>query len=478
MIFKFLLRGGAFLSLILSPVLTVVGANSPQTTVLEPTPPAVPARLSVREAARITVQNNPQLKQSRVTYLASKSGLASARDLSTTSLFAGISRAGVGSSGNQTSARTGGQFTWQRRGGDELSATVVPASTSSLNSNLQLQYRRPFVRASGSLGQANVSITSAEYDLVSQDNQLYLARQNAVQETVRSYFQAVRARDLIAVSESDVGIAKETVRIASRKLEEGLIAEIEVSRAKIQLAQSEDNLIQRKRAQRDALDALLLSMGLKVGQSPELIDTAPSERITVDVNSLLEEALANRKDLLVEEVAIKRQELELRISGNELRPSVDLVADYTKAGLGISGANTYSAQSVWSAGIDYSLPIGSVSRKERRSIAQRNLEQLYVDKEFRRQRIKNEVLAAARTLEAAGASLDIFKNDLSVAEENLKLAQRMVEEGLVSNRDVLEAQVALTRTRSSLLSAQIDYYLALIDLKKAVGRDLAGEMTS
>ena len=63
-----------------------------------------------------------------------------------------------------------------------------------------------------------------------------------------------------------------------------------------------------------------------------------------------------------------------------------------------------------------------------------------------------------------------------ISEDRLHLAQRMVEEGLVVNRDVLEAQRDLTSTRASLLGAQIDYYLSLVALKRSTGRDIATAM--
>lgn len=433
----------------------------------------VPEKLSLREAVRLGLSESPQLKQARVSLLSSQSSLNSARDLSDTNVFGNISQSAVGGGSARTVASGGARITWDRRVGDSLSATLVPAATSSSTSNLNLQYRKPLIRQSGTTSSTNVSVVNAEYSLATQDSQFFLTRQNIAQTIVRNYFNAVRARDLIKVSEADVDIAKETVRVARRRLEEGLVAEIEVSRAEIQLAQSEDALVERRRAYREALDTLLLSMGAAVGQNVELLDAAPAERITPEQDALVQEALTNRKDVQVQDIAIRRQELDLAVAGDDLRPSLDVVGSYTKAGLGISGGSAFQSQSYWAGGLEYSLPLGSTSRKERRNIATRQLQQLLVDRDFLRQEITNDVLSAIRNLNAVAASLDIYSSNLQVAQDNLQLAQRMVDEGLVTNRDVLEAQVSLTRTRASLLSGQIDYYLALINLERVLGRDLA-----
>ena len=438
----------------------------------------VPASLTLRDAVRISLRNNPQLKQARVSYLAAVSGLASARDLVDTSVFAGISQASVGGGAGETAAAAGARLEWQSRAGDALSASVVPAASSGATSNLRLQYRRPLSRQGGGLSPANVSVVSAELALALQENAFWLARQEAAEAAVRAYLNAVRARDLIKVSQADVEIAQETVRMARRRLEEGLVAEIELSRAEIRLAQSRDALVERQRAYRDALDALLLAMGLPVGQETDLVDTAFAERIQPDARKLVEEALATRRDLKAQQIAIRRQELDYRVAGDDLRPSLDVVASYTRAGLGLAGGGDFQSQSYWAGGLEYSLPLGAVGRRERREIALRNLEQLKVDEAFLRERITSEVLAAVRRLEAVAATLDIYSANLKVAQDNLELARRMVEEGLVTNRDILEAQVALTQTRSSLLSAEIDYFLAQIALERAVGRDLAERLGS
>ncbi len=438
--------------------------------------PQVPSRLSLTEAVRISLQHNTSLKQQNVSYLAARSAVASARDLTTTTLVAGLSEQSVGSGEKQTSASLASVISWQRPSGASLSATVVPAASSNSTSTLSLTYRRPLISQSGRTSATGRSLLNTDYDLASAENQLYLARQSTTEDTLQRYFSAVRARELINVSETDVEIAKETVRAARRKLEEGLVAQIEVSQAEIQLAQSEDSLIAQKRAYRDALDSLLLQMGLKVGQTTELTDTAPEERGALDSTALAEEAEKNRKDLRVLDISIERQQLALDVSKDQLRPTLNAVGDYTKAGIGVGGGSQFSSEGYWSAGLEYSLPVGNTPLKENRAMAQRNLTQLLADREYQRQQVKNEVLAAVRRVEATAASIDIYQENVKVAEANLTLARRMVEEGLRLNRDLLDAQVALTRTRSSLLSAKIEHYLARMTLLRALGRDLAQEI--
>ncbi len=187
----------------------------------------------------------------------------------------------------------------------------------------------------------------------------------------------------------------------------------------------------------------------------------------------MEEALANRRDLKAQQIAIPPSGAGL--PGGRRRPAaITGRCGFLHTGrLGLAGGGDFQSQSYWAGGLEYSLPLGAVSRRERKETSRRSLEQLKVEEAYLRERITNEVLSAVRRLEAVAATLDIYSANLKVAQDNLELARRMVEEGLVTNRDILEAQVALTQTRSSLLSAEIDYFLAQIALERAVGRDLA-----
>ena len=52
----------------------------------------------------------------------------------------------------------------------------------------------------------------------------------------------------------------------------------------------------------------------------------------------------------------------------------------------------------------------------------------------------------------------------------------MVEEGLATNRDLLDAQDDLRQSESSLVSSKISYYLALVRLRVAIGLDIMPEI--
>ncbi|HOK55485.1 MAG TPA: TolC family protein, partial [Armatimonadota bacterium] len=108
----------------------------------------------------------------------------------------------------------------------------------------------------------------------------------------------------------------------------------------------------------------------------------------------------------------------------------------------------------------------------RRDIANRDLDVLRRLRTYQMEQVTEQVRRAYRNVETAKTTLDILSENVKVAEDNLRLALRMVEEGIDDNRVVLDAQESLTQVEVGLLSAKVDLYLAGINLLYAMGQDL------
>jgi outer membrane protein TolC len=114
-----------------------------------------------------------------------------------------------------------------------------------------------------------------------------------------------------------------------------------------------------------------------------------------------------------------------------------------------------------------------LSRSLRQAVRQASWDLLVSEqaREELKQQVVADVRRQVRAAEAARANVDIAAAGVEVANRSLLIAQRMVEEGLATNRDVLDAQDEKRRSESQLAASKIDYYLSLVRLKVAVGQD-------
>jgi len=219
----------------------------------------------------------------------------------------------------------------------------------------------------------------------------------------------------------------------------------------------------------------MIAIGGGIGEVPELVDSVPQvdDAAIPTLADAVKTALANRAELTINDERLAEQERELARAKDNLRPQLDLVAGFN----GSRDSEGFLSRSVLNeglltTGLEYSIPLDRRINQENRDTATRQLEVLRNLRLFQMDQITEQVRTAYRGVESARASMLILAQNKTTAVENLRIANRMMEEGEGSSRDTLDAQQALTEVDSSLLSGNTDLYLATIELKRAMGEDL------
>mgnify|MGYP001099699653 CR=1 FL=1 len=434
----------------------------------------VPEKLSLQDAVRIALGGNPTLKQAEESYLSSESELRIASIKATYSVGSEAmvedtpERSGV-------TGRIFGSVDYANLLGTKASLDISPYGMGSDRGSVGLSVRHPLIGGKGPLSEKANVVLGRKTAVAIQDKEFYRSRQAIVVGVIDAYYQAVLARERIKVQERAVQISETAYNEARQRLDEQLVTGLEVTRAETSLAQTKDALNLQQQSARGALDRLMIAMGLGIGETPELTDGIPEVSLELpDLSTAIKTALANRAELAVYDERLLDQERQLAVAKDQLRPRVDAVIGYRSQNKDAGSISTslFDLGSL-NAGLEVSFPLDKTARVEERDTAARSLEVLKEMRSYRADQIVEEVRRAYRNRQAAEASLAIYSQNLDVARDQLSLAQQMVEEGLGSNREVLDAQNALTRVESGVLSAKTDLYLASIDLLYAMGEDLS-----
>jgi outer membrane protein TolC len=433
----------------------------------------IPDRLSVVDAVAVALGENSDLKQAEEDRLSSMSRL---RIASINTIFGGGAYAGLkrNPDDSTTSAGLSGDLSYRGLGGTQAQVTLSPFGIGDLRSAVGLTLRTPLMRGKGRLSQKSNLLLGARSDVSVQEKQLYLTRQFTTFGVVNTYYQAVLERERVKVRERGLAIAEEVADGARKRADAGLVAEIEVSRADLRVARTKDELNLQTQTARAAMDRLMLTIGIGVGHDPALTDGVPEAEIeTPDLAEAVKTALKNRSELGVSDEQLSEKARELAMAEDRLQPGLDLVGgyDYSELSGGLVSGSLFG-QGEATMGVELVLPLDKRIDREQRNTTSRELDVLRRVRTYQMEQIAEQVRRAHRSLEAARASLGILDQNSKVAEDNLKLAQRMVEEGLVSNRETLDAQDSLTSVESGLLSAKTNLYIAYLNLKYAMGEDL------
>lgn len=367
-----------------------------------------------------------------------------------------------------------GNLTYQGFSGTTVMLNVAPLGVGSEQGSLALTLRQPLASGKGHLSEKSDRLLSAQSELDIQNKGLYIVRQSTVAGVVDAYCRALLAREQVKVQERAVSISEDAATRARKLAEAGKVAEIEVTRAEIRVAQTRDQLNLQRQEARASVDKLMLAMGSGVGDSPDLSEKVPDPQIDVPpLAEAVQTALDQRPELAVMDERKITLERKLAIARDSLRPKLDVVAGFNST----ARDSTVISQSILdlgslNAGLELKFPLDRRISMEDKQSADRSVRLLGTLRDYEMETIAEQVREAYRRYESAQSSVGIYGQNLKVTEDNLRLAQRMLEEGLDDNRNVLEAQQELTRVQGQLLSTKVDLFLAKVNLRRAIGDDL------
>ncbi|MHB1458683.1 MAG: TolC family protein [Armatimonadota bacterium] len=430
-------------------------------------------KLALKDAISMSMVTNVTLKRAESSRLDSQSRLKMASYLTSYGVGATTSVDRFQKQSDLTT-RVFGNLSYQNLGGTQGDITLSPFAIGNDRGSVGLSLRHPLMQGKGVLSEKSNQVLNAKSSLLIDDKSFYLSTQSTALNVIDSYFKAIEARKLVTEQENAV-IYMEQAAIYARKREEaGLGRGIDVSRAEVRVAQTKDQLNLQRASARSAMDRLMLSIGAGVGKDYELTEPVPQSALPVPtLEEAINTAIKNRFELTIFDQQIKDQERAVALTKDKFRNDLDAVASFNSSNpnTGILSGSTLDDGSL-RVGVELKIPLDKRIISEDRIISERALDILQKQKLFREEQINQEVRQSYRAYESANMSLQIFTQNLSEAQSNLHIAERMVEEGEGDNRDVLEAQNSLTRVTSSIISARIDLYLASVNLRYAMGEDI------
>ncbi len=441
---------------------------SPELLAVTP-PPAAPAELTVEEAVATALQRNIGFRRTIQGLLANRSALSVALRRWQLELTGSVTRT------------SNGETTTDKQLGASLDYSAVTGAQISVSAELdRLDSEEKLDTVNASLRQpllAGAGRASAAYEEVRLARNVYRAallsyfvdRQDLIISVLSAYFNAVEQTQLAEIQASSVHLAEQAVRDAQLRLEAGLIAEIDVTRAQFRLARAQTDQVLQRQSEQDALDELLFLLGYEVGGKPKLVTTITYSLAPVDMDTAVSQALQRRPEVRLADLTIENRDAALRINRSSSLPTLDLVAAIQRT----SNELTQRSRSI---GLEASVPVASRALTEAVRQAYWSLLVARQERENIRQQVALEVRSQARAAGAAQANVDINTKNLEVAQRSLQIAGRMVEEGLATNRDLLDAQDELTRSGISLVTSRINYYLSTVRLRRSMGADVGVDL--
>ena len=280
------------------------------------------------------------------------------------------------------------------------------------------------------------------------------------------YLASLRADATVEAVQENIRLAEAILKQAESLNNAGTGTGIEVTRARVVLANETQRRLVAENDQSRARQELLRAMGASPGTPVELTDSlsfVPPETASLEAWKGI--AYTNRNDLQAQRGREEEAKLQSSATKLERAPVVKSFADYGSIG---SGAD-YSIPTR-TVGISVELPLMDGGRRKSKVLeSQSKQRQERIRTQDLRDQIALQVKLALDALRSAEQEFGVAKDGLSLAERELEQARHRYLNGVATSVEVVDAQTRLSQARDNRVVALYRHNYARVELASATG---------
>jgi HAE1 family hydrophobic/amphiphilic exporter-1 len=462
-------------------------------------------RLSLDDAIHTTLEQNIGVQLQRYDL-----GMAGAQLLGSYGVFDPFASATLNRSSSQSPATsqflsTGGTETQANvsirdtipTGGSlQLSNTNARRTTTSggaffnpeFDTGLGFTFTQPLARNFG-VDITKRNITIARNTLGISQEAFKVVMLDTTSAVEQAYYDLIYTRRFVDVVKEALFLARDQARITQIRIDVGASAPLDILQPRVQIATTEENLINAVAAVRAAEDRLRALLNVPADQWDRPIiptDSIDYTPMTVNVSEAVARAYELRPEIKEQQLTTAIRKVTYQFARNQVLPQVDLNVGYNLSGVagtpvtttfGGSSSNFSNAvQQIvrndfpgWNVGLTIGVPIFNFSARAERTRARLDMELSQATEAQSRQNIDVDVRTAARAIDTAAKNIFAAKTAREAAEENVNAERKRYENGMSTNFQVLQIQQQLSDARGAELNALAGYNKAIALYHRAVG---------
>jgi outer membrane protein TolC len=274
------------------------------------------------------------------------------------------------------------------------------------------------------------------------------------------------------------------------------MAPIDVVQAQSQAATQQQNLVTARGAMRTA-ELALKRLIVSGTQDPNWnVQIDPTDRPDfraepIDIEAAVRRALSERTDVEIAKKTVAQNDVTLKFLGDQLKPQIDLQANYGFQGLGgtqlvksttqLGGSSTTiipggigdtfntlftNAYPTWTTQLVVSYPLGLSTQKANVSRARVQISQVQAQLKQVELQVATDVTNAAINVQSGVERVQASPFSRELQQQKLNAEQSKFEVGMSTNYFVVQAQRDLADAANSELRAVLNYRKAQVELER------------
>ena len=294
-----------------------------------------------------------------------------------------------------------------------------------------------------------------------------------------AYWRIVALQSKKKLAESFLETVKKLDSDVDKVIAEGMATKADGLSVKVKVNEAEVAMIQVDNGLALSRMALAQVCGLPLGcqfvledenHDPMADDYTNWVDPNADMVGAVETAMGNRSELRALDIAAQVKREQVKVARSEYLPNLALTAGYLVSNPSIFNGFEKKFNGMWNVGVLLKVPIltwGDRVYKVRQAKAEAAIAETHAEEV--REKITLQVNQNQQKLQEARQRLAAAKRSQEQADENLRMANIGMKEGVIPVSNVLQAQTAWLSAHSTLVEAEIDTRLAHLYMLRALG---------
>lgn len=346
-------------------------------------------------------------------------------------------------------------------GGTHGPDSAASPDGNSYNTSLKLNWTLySGGRTEGLINQAKINADSSELNVAKTQQQIKL-------DATTAYYNVLQTRNMVNVNQEMVNNLTEHLKKVQAQYDVGVVAKSDVLRSEVELVNAQQTLTKAQNSYDLAMSTLNNTMGMPLDTENTLKDELAYTQTDITVEDAIAQSVANRPELQQSQLGIESAQQGVKIADSNSKPTVTFSASE-----GWSGNDFPGDKNNWSMNMMANWNIfdsGLTNAKVKQ--AKSSLDKAQEQDTQTRNSVELEVRQAYLSMKEAETRIGATQVAVDKATEDLKIAQTKYYAGVGTNLDVIDAQLALTQSKTNYTQALYDYNVNKAKLQKAIGQN-------
>ena len=301
-----------------------------------------------------------------------------------------------------------------------------------------------------------------------------VTRLSVIENTKKAYYGVLLADKMVAVMQNSLEVMRQNLENVTALYAQGKTAEFDVIRADVQVANQTTMVSNARKMKELAYAGLKRSCGLQIDQDVVIHGELQTEIVNdLDLVDLERRMISNQPMLNQLEANVKLMKENILMVKAEFMPSIALTGSYQEmksySDDGFDGANFNESTSL---AVGINMPIfngfGSTARVQKAKADHRKSEYQQHDM---KENLLLELKSIFLSIKESSRKIDAGLKGVEQAHKGVDMAQRLFQQGMASQLQVLDAQSASDQAELGLYQAYFEYNSARASLARALGEE-------